>query len=108
DFIRPLIIWFIHARLDREKNTNRFKLPLANNAWNKTWRDNMFNIGTVSGCRWSMAKRLALLACIGAGSAVMANAGAAESADKFPSHAIRFIVPYAAGGLPDTVARVVA
>lgn len=68
----------------------------------------MFNIGTVSGCKWSMAKRLVLLACIGAGSAVMANAGAAESADKFPSHAIRFIVPYAAGGLPDTVARVVA
>lgn len=32
----------------------------------------------------------------------------AEDAAKFPSHSIRFIVPYAAGGLPDTVARVVA
>ncbi|MBO9354218.1 tripartite tricarboxylate transporter substrate binding protein [Bordetella petrii] len=33
---------------------------------------------------------------------------ATEQAAQFPSHAIRFIVPYAAGGLPDTVARVVA
>lgn len=32
----------------------------------------------------------------------------ADDAAKFPSHSIRFIVPYAAGGLPDTVARVVA
>ncbi|KAG1318433.1 hypothetical protein G6F63_015215 [Rhizopus arrhizus] len=32
----------------------------------------------------------------------------AEDAAKFPSHPIRFIVPYAAGGLQDTVARVVA
>ncbi len=35
-------------------------------------------------------------------------AEASEDASAFPSHAIRFIVPYAAGGLPDTVARVVA
>ena len=32
----------------------------------------------------------------------------AEDASSFPSHMIRIIVPYAAGGLPDTVARIVA
>ncbi|CAP40584.1 Bug family tripartite tricarboxylate transporter substrate binding protein [Bordetella petrii] len=32
----------------------------------------------------------------------------AEQASQYPSRPIRFIVPYAAGGLPDTVARVVA
>jgi len=32
---------------------------------------------------------------------------AQDPAASFPTHTIRFIVPYAAGGLPDTVARVV-
>src|SRR3546814_12643765 len=35
-------------------------------------------------------------------------AAQAEQASQFPSRPIRFIVPYAPGGLPDTVARVVA
>ena len=32
----------------------------------------------------------------------------ADEASSFPDHPIHFIVPYAAGGLPDTVARIVA
>lgn len=42
------------------------------------------------------------------GVSLSVGASASEDPSKFPSHPIRFIVPYAAGGLPDTVARVVA
>lgn len=54
--------------------------------------------------------RIALSAMLGAaiGLAAPYCAQAADSAETFPSRPVRFIVPYAAGGLPDTVARVVA
>lgn len=45
-------------------------------------------------------------AALGAAGGVMPSAFAAE--DKFPSKAIRIVVPYPAGGLTDTVARHVA
>ena len=52
-----------------------------------------------------------LIAAFGAAAASLAltcSAVASETASQFPNRAIRFIVPYASGGLPDTVARVVA
>src|SRR5690606_39603545 len=54
--------------------------------------------------------RIALSTMLGVaiGLAAPYCAHAADSAETFPSRPIRFIVPYAAGGLPDTVARVVA
>lgn len=52
--------------------------------------------------------RARILAAAAALSLISCIAQATESAAQFPSHVIRFIVPYAAGGLPDTVARVVA
>jgi tripartite-type tricarboxylate transporter receptor subunit TctC len=35
-------------------------------------------------------------------------ASAAQAQSNYPNQTIHFIVPYAAGGLPDTVARIVA
>lgn len=52
--------------------------------------------------------RALALAAAAAISLFCCTARATEDASRFPSHVIRFIVPYAAGGLPDTVARVVA
>ena len=40
--------------------------------------------------------------------AVLLAVPALASAQAYPSKPIKFIVPYAAGGLPDSVARVVA
>jgi len=48
--------------------------------------------------------RLSLIAA----AAFVCPAFAAQDAATFPSQPVRFIVPYAPGGLPDTVARVVA
>lgn len=39
---------------------------------------------------------------------VLAITGAAQAQSDYPTKPIKFIVPYAAGGLPDTVARIVA
>ncbi|KAF1023057.1 MAG: hypothetical protein GAK30_00747 [Paracidovorax wautersii] len=50
----------------------------------------------------------ALLALAGSLALVAGSAQAQGSPSPFPSQPIRFIVPYAAGGLPDTVARVIA
>ncbi|ANN69393.1 4,5-dihydroxyphthalate dehydrogenase [Bordetella bronchialis] len=55
-----------------------------------------------------MLRRAHLLAAAATLGLLSGIAHAAETASQFPSHVIRFIVPYAAGGLPDTVARVVA
>lgn len=49
---------------------------------------------------------LALIAILSA--VTSSKAAFANDEAKFPDRPIRFIVPYAAGGLPDTVARVVA
>ncbi|MCD0502936.1 Bug family tripartite tricarboxylate transporter substrate binding protein [Bordetella petrii] len=51
---------------------------------------------------------LAVLFNTALGISTLSPAQAAEQASQFPNRAVRFIVPYAAGGLPDTVARVVA
>jgi tripartite-type tricarboxylate transporter receptor subunit TctC len=42
------------------------------------------------------------------GAATASMPAHADDASSYPNHLIRFIVPYAAGGLPDTVARIVA
>jgi tripartite-type tricarboxylate transporter receptor subunit TctC len=65
-----------------------------------------FHAALRSSCIPAALARLAL----GTTAAIMipTAAHASDDAQKFPTHAIRFIVPYAAGGLPDTVARVVA
>jgi tripartite-type tricarboxylate transporter receptor subunit TctC len=47
------------------------------------------------------------LAAVAAIAACFSGPGAAQNASDFPSRPIRFIVPYAPGGLPDTVARVI-
>ncbi len=44
----------------------------------------------------------------GAALATLATVGAAHAQADYPNKSIKFIVPYAAGGLPDTVARIVA
>jgi tripartite-type tricarboxylate transporter receptor subunit TctC len=46
--------------------------------------------------------------CFGLATAAFIPATALGSADPWPSKPIRFIVPYAPGGLPDTVARVLS
>jgi tripartite-type tricarboxylate transporter receptor subunit TctC len=56
-----------------------------------------------------MRAAMAALATVAAG-ALTPHVAEAQSASPsaYPSQGIRFIVPYAAGGLPDTVARIVA
>lgn len=49
----------------------------------------------------------ALLACAASFVLMPISASAQENVADYPSRAIRFIVPYAPGGLPDTVARIV-
>ncbi|HYG43633.1 MAG TPA: tripartite tricarboxylate transporter substrate binding protein [Bordetella sp.] len=56
------------------------------------------------GCSIVLASLMAAVPALAAPTAAQAS----EQAAQFPSRSIRFIVPYAAGGLPDTVARVVA
>jgi tripartite-type tricarboxylate transporter receptor subunit TctC len=46
--------------------------------------------------------------CRAIGLACLAAAPALALADTYPSRPLRFIVPYAAGGLPDTVARILS
>ena len=46
--------------------------------------------------------------CLAAALMALGLAGAAAAQDAYPSKQIRFIVPYAAGGFPDTVARIAA
>lgn len=55
--------------------------------------------------RWVLRLTMAALAVAVAATATI---GVAVAQDKYPSQPIKFIVPYAPGGLPDTVARVVA
>lgn len=64
----------------------------------------------LAGCRVLAFALAGLAAGASAAPPASADASAAASASghRFPSQPIRFIVPYAAGGLPDTVARVVA
>jgi tripartite-type tricarboxylate transporter receptor subunit TctC len=39
---------------------------------------------------------------------IICSIASASAQSSYPSRPIKFIVPYAAGGLPDTVARIVA
>jgi len=55
-----------------------------------------------------VGKRLARLAAAAALIVAAFASDRAEAQATYPSQSIRFIVPYAAGGLPDTVARIVA
>ncbi|MPM35919.1 hypothetical protein SDC9_82513 [bioreactor metagenome] len=60
-------------------------------------------------CKRPTAPSLVIgLLCALAAWAAPNQAAASEDASKYPSRPIRFIVPYAAAGLPDTVARIVA
>jgi tripartite-type tricarboxylate transporter receptor subunit TctC len=57
------------------------------------------------------ARRIALrtlLAVAAAATAALPAAAGAQAGAGYPNKPIKFVVPYAAGGLPDTVARIVA
>ena len=55
----------------------------------------------------SMKRRTTLAVVALAAAFGLAAAGPAAAADAFPSRTVKLIVPYAPGGLPDTVARIV-
>lgn len=61
----------------------------------------------MSSSRRDALRRLALCAALAAGATQPLAAFAQAPAD-YPNRPVRFIVPYAPGGLPDTVARIVA
>ena len=54
------------------------------------------------------ARRNLLLATAALAAGALALPGAAQAQAAYPSKPIKFIVPYSAGGLPDTVARIFA
>jgi tripartite-type tricarboxylate transporter receptor subunit TctC len=54
------------------------------------------------------ARRTFLLAALGTATLGLMAAGTAIGQAAYPNKPIKFIVPYAAGGLPDTVGRIVA
>lgn len=64
-------------------------------------------IGSKAGCAPQNYRALAVLSTLAYG-VFLSGPAMAEGAAEYPSRVIRFVVPYAPGGLPDTVARVIA
>src|SRR5581483_10088616 len=57
---------------------------------------------------FSLEERMRLLCLLSLLAAILAVGGPARADEVYPSHPVRIVVPYASGGSPDTVARVIA